>query len=93
MNQYLEMFDNFVLYDNSNNFITASEDKKKEILCDGDVIARIIQNQFVEVIIAPGYTENALEQMKRDGVKRAIAFSQYPQFSCTTSGSRYILYT
>jgi ferrochelatase len=25
--------------------------------------------------------------MKNDGVKRAIAFSQYPQFSCTTTGS------
>ena len=25
--------------------------------------------------------------MKADGVKRAIAFSQYPHWSCTTSGS------
>lgn len=32
-------------------------------------------------------TEEALEEMKRDGVKRAIAFSQFPQWSCTTSGS------
>lgn len=32
-------------------------------------------------------TEEALTQMKRDGVERAIAFSQYPQFSCTTTGS------
>ena len=26
-------------------------------------------------------------QMKADGVRRAIAFSQYPQWSCTTAGS------
>ncbi len=25
--------------------------------------------------------------MKRDGVKRAVAFTQYPQFSCATTGS------
>jgi protoheme ferro-lyase len=29
----------------------------------------------------------ALEDMARDGVQRAIAFSQYPQWSCTTAGS------
>jgi len=32
-------------------------------------------------------TEEALLQMKADGVERAVAFSQYPHFSCTTSGS------
>lgn len=32
-------------------------------------------------------TENALLQMKEDGVSRAVAFSQYPQWSCTTTGS------
>ena len=25
--------------------------------------------------------------MKKDGVKRAVAFSQYPQYSCSTTGS------
>ena len=25
--------------------------------------------------------------MKKDGIKRAIAFSQYPHYSCTTTGS------
>lgn len=34
-------------------------------------------------------TEEALVQMKADGVKRAVAFSQYPQFSCTTAGSSF----
>ncbi len=32
-------------------------------------------------------SEDALAQMKADGVERAIAFTQYPQFSCSTTGS------
>lgn len=36
---------------------------------------------------APPLTEAALVAMERDGVQRAVAFSQYPQFSCTTTGS------
>lgn len=36
---------------------------------------------------APPLTAAALEAMAADGVTRAIAFSQYPHFSCTTTGS------
>lgn len=32
-------------------------------------------------------TETALEEMRADGVKRAVAFTQYPQYSCSTTGS------
>lgn len=32
-------------------------------------------------------TDEALEEMKADGVQRAIAFTQYPQYSCSTTGS------
>jgi len=32
-------------------------------------------------------TDSALTEMKEDGVEHAIAFSQFPQWSCTTSGS------
>jgi len=32
-------------------------------------------------------TEDTLAEMERDGVERIVAFSQYPQYSCTTSGS------
>jgi ferrochelatase len=32
-------------------------------------------------------SEDALKAMKTAGVKRAIAFTQYPQFSCSTTGS------
>ena len=32
-------------------------------------------------------TEEAVEEMEADGVEHAIAFSQYPQYSCSTTGS------
>ncbi len=32
-------------------------------------------------------SDDALKAMAADGVERAIAFSQYPQFSCSTTGS------
>lgn len=33
------------------------------------------------------YSDDALKAMHADGVKRALAFTQYPQFSCATTGS------
>lgn len=33
------------------------------------------------------FSDDALAAMKADGVKRAVAFTQYPQFSCSTTGS------
>ncbi|KAF3310743.1 ferrochelatase hem15 [Orbilia oligospora] len=32
-------------------------------------------------------TENTFQQMLSDGVTRAVAFTQYPQYSCSTTGS------
>jgi ferrochelatase len=32
-------------------------------------------------------TEECIAQMKADGVQRAVAFTQYPQYSCSTTGS------
>lgn len=32
-------------------------------------------------------TEDTIEQMESDGVQRAVAFTQYPQYSCSTTGS------
>ncbi len=32
-------------------------------------------------------TDTALRQMKADGVTRAVAFTQYPQWSCSTTGA------
>jgi len=31
--------------------------------------------------------DETARQMKQDGVKRAVAFTQYPQYSCSTTGS------
>lgn len=33
------------------------------------------------------YSEDALRRMLADGVQRAVAFTQYPHFSCATTGS------
>src|ERR687889_982949 len=32
-------------------------------------------------------SDDALRRMNADGVERAVAFTQYPQFSCSTTGS------
>ena len=32
-------------------------------------------------------SDDALRAMHADGIKRAVAFTQYPQFSCSTTGS------
>jgi hypothetical protein len=42
---------------------------------------------YVMFRYAEPLTETCLEEMRRDGVKRAVAFSQYPQYSCSTTGS------
>lgn len=42
---------------------------------------------YVAFRYANPLTEDALEQLDRDGVEHVVAFSQYPQYSCTTSGS------
>ncbi len=42
---------------------------------------------YVAFRYAKPSAEEALRQMAADGVTRAIAFSQYPHYSCTTTGS------
>jgi len=42
---------------------------------------------YVTFRYADPLTPDVIQQMSKDQVKRAIAFSQYPQFSCTTTGS------
>jgi len=42
---------------------------------------------YVAFRYVPPFSEDALKQMKADGVKRAVAFPQYPHFSCATTGS------
>jgi len=42
---------------------------------------------YIAFRYAAPMTEDCVAQMKADGVTRAVAFSQFPQWSCTTSGS------
>ncbi|KAL0955913.1 hypothetical protein HGRIS_002104 [Hohenbuehelia grisea] len=42
---------------------------------------------YVAFRYANPLTGETARQMKADGVKRAIAFTQYPQYSCSTTGS------
>lgn len=42
---------------------------------------------YIAFRYASPLTEDALKAMKADGVTRAIAFTQYPHFSCATTGS------
>jgi ferrochelatase len=42
---------------------------------------------YVAFRYARPLTDQAARELKADGVKRAIAFTQYPQYSCSTTGS------
>lgn len=42
---------------------------------------------YVAFRYANPLTEETAKKMKEDGVKRAVAFTQYPQYSCSTTGS------
>ncbi|EJU03994.1 ferrochelatase [Dacryopinax primogenitus] len=42
---------------------------------------------YVAFRYARPYTEDCMDEMRRDGVTRAVAFTQYPQYSCSTTGS------
>lgn len=62
----------------------------------GEALARLLDEMrpesaphksYVAFRYADPLTKEALEKMKEDGVERAVAFSQFPQWSCTTTGS------
>jgi len=42
---------------------------------------------YVAFRYAEPLTEDVYRRMLKDGVKRAVAFTQYPQYSCSTTGS------
>ncbi|SCV71806.1 BQ2448_4500 [Microbotryum intermedium] len=42
---------------------------------------------YVAFRYANPLTETCLDEMRMDGVERAVAFTQYPQYSCSTTGS------
>jgi ferrochelatase len=42
---------------------------------------------YVAFRYAAPLTEDTFLQLQRDGIRRAVAFTQYPQYSCSTTGS------
>jgi hypothetical protein len=42
---------------------------------------------YVAFRYARPLTDETAQRMREDGVKRAVAFTQYPQYSCSTTGS------
>ncbi|XP_029656120.1 ferrochelatase, mitochondrial [Octopus sinensis] len=42
---------------------------------------------YVGFRYAPPLAEDSIEEMENDGIERAIAFTQYPQYTCSTTGS------
>ncbi len=42
---------------------------------------------YVSFRYAPPFADDALQTKKADGITRAVAFTQYPQWSCSTTGS------
>ena len=44
---------------------------------------------YVAFRYTPPLTADLFRDLHRDGIKRAVAFSQYPQYSCSTTGSRF----
>ncbi|KAI8904372.1 hypothetical protein EDD86DRAFT_78396 [Gorgonomyces haynaldii] len=65
-------------------------EKQGELLCqllDKQCPETAPHKPYVAFRYAPPLTEESLRQMKKDGVKRAIALTLYPQYSCSTTGS------
>jgi len=42
---------------------------------------------YIAFRYAPPLSDETVKQMKEDGIERAVAFSLYPQYSCSTTGS------
>lgn len=66
---------------------TEAQARQMEKLLDQSSPATAPHKAYIAFRYASPLTHEALEQMKKDGVKRAVAFTQYPQWSCTTTGA------
>lgn len=51
------------------------------------IVSAAPHKSYVAFRYADPLTKDALEQMKADGINRAVAFTLYPQYSCSTTGS------
>ncbi|CAG8452889.1 16441_t:CDS:2 [Acaulospora colombiana] len=68
-------------------FWTEKQGSALEKLLDDICPETAPHKSYIAFRYAPPLTEDAVVQMKKDGVRRAVAFTQYPQYSCSTTGS------
>ncbi|CAL5057691.1 unnamed protein product [Urochloa decumbens] len=61
----------------------AQAEALREALCEKDVPAKV----YVGMRYWHPFTEEAIEQIKRDGITKLVVLPLYPQFSISTSGS------
>lgn len=54
--------------------------------CGPDSVSSAPHKFYIGFRYVHPLTENAIKQMEEDGVERAVAFTQYPQYSCSTTG-------
>ncbi|CAJ0914005.1 11232_t:CDS:2, partial [Entrophospora sp. SA101] len=58
-----------------------------QLTIEQELRKRAPHKPYIAFRYAPPLTEDTITQMKKDGVRRAVAFTQYPQYSCSTTGS------
>ncbi|BAS93608.1 Os05g0361200, partial [Oryza sativa Japonica Group] len=61
----------------------AQAEALRKALCDKDIPAKV----YVGMRYWHPFTEEAIEQIKRDGITKLVVLPLYPQFSISTSGS------
>lgn len=66
---------------------TRIQGERMAVLLDELHPATAPHKAYVAFRYAQPLTDATAQEMKRDGVKRAVAFTQYPQYSCSTTGS------
>ncbi|KAK3816164.1 MAG: hypothetical protein J3Q66DRAFT_313490 [Benniella sp.] len=66
---------------------TTEQGKAMEKLLDKISPETAPHKHYIAFRYASPLTTDALQEMKSDGVARAVAFTQYPQYSCSTTGS------
>ncbi|XP_067012528.2 ferrochelatase, mitochondrial [Anabrus simplex] len=63
-----------------------------ELMCkklDAESPATAPHKHYVAFRYVNPLTDDTLDQIERDGPERVVIFSQYPQYSCATSGSSF----
>ena len=66
---------------------TRTQGEMLETLLDHVAPETAPHKHYIAFRYADPLTEDCIADLKRDGVQRAIAFTQYPQYSCSTTGS------